>query len=116
MANRNILLLFCGLFLLALIQPSLQGGKCVLQVSLAIIFAASITDLEQVHFFLCVFLFVPQTPKTELVIKSFADVYQLQSISSTIVIKAFCIQYKSYLHLVQCYFFDNIQSTPMTQS
>lgn len=29
MANRNILLLFCGLFLLALIQPSLQGGKCI---------------------------------------------------------------------------------------
>lgn len=29
MANRNILLLFCGLFLLALLQPSLQGGKCI---------------------------------------------------------------------------------------
>lgn len=29
MANRNILLLFCGLFLLALIQPSLQGGVYV---------------------------------------------------------------------------------------
>lgn len=66
MANRNILLLFCGLFLLALIQPSLQGGKCVPQVSLATIFASSITDYEQVHFFsLCliishlVFKFLP---------------------------------------------------------
>ncbi|CAB1429328.1 unnamed protein product [Pleuronectes platessa] len=29
MANRSILLLFCGLFLLALIQPSLQGGVYV---------------------------------------------------------------------------------------
>lgn len=31
MADRLSLLLFCGL-LLTLIQPALQGGKCVLQV------------------------------------------------------------------------------------
>lgn len=90
MANRNILLLFCGLSLLALIQPSLQGGKCVLQVSTAMIFAASITDLEQVQFFWSLKLKLLTTSFTHAVPKEYFHFVEIFHIMYAYLLQFIC--------------------------
>ncbi|CAG13144.1 unnamed protein product [Tetraodon nigroviridis] len=73
MANRRRLLLFCGLFLLTLIQPALQGGKCVLQVDRDAIFALWLAHKNRCSF-RCLLV-----PEAESFIKSSAGVFNLES-------------------------------------